>query len=144
MQNELILPLLTGLLTGGAAAAAITVGGKLIEKALDWRRECKAKKEDKQDSTDDRLAAIERRLRGIEQTQTTLTTQVNDLRVSDKAILSDRIKWLGQKYIEAGEVTFEDRRNLHDLHSAYHNHLGGNGDYDELMRDVDELPLKIH
>lgn len=132
------------LLTGAAAAAAITALGKIVEKALDWRRERKAKKEDKQDTTDDRLAAIEKRLGSIEENQVNLAGQVQDLRVSEKAVLSDRIKWLGQKYIEAKEVTFEDRRNLHDLHSAYHNNLGGNGDYDDLMRDVDELPLKLH
>lgn len=57
-------------------------------------------------------------------------------------ILYDRIRYLGQAYIAEKEVDFDDRRILRDMHSSYHNGLGGNGDLDKLMEAVDALPLK--
>ncbi len=57
-------------------------------------------------------------------------------------ILYDRIRFLGMTYIRAGEISFEDRRIIHKMHGVYHNRLGGNGDLDDLMECVDELPLK--
>lgn len=38
-------------------------------------------------------------------------------------------------------ITMEERRSLHHWHSLYHNELGGNGDADQLMAQVDKLPL---
>ncbi len=57
-------------------------------------------------------------------------------------VLYDRIRFLGQEYIRQGYVDFDDRRVLNDMHSSYHNGLGGNGDLDNLMKAVNSLPLK--
>ena len=54
----------------------------------------------------------------------------------------DRIRFLGQAYIAEGEIDFDDRRILRQMHTSYHNGLGGNGDLDALMEEVDSLPLK--
>ena len=59
-----------------------------------------------------------------------------------KFILYDRIKYLAQTYIAAGEVDFDDRRILNAMHKVYHGGLDGNGDLDDLMNAVGELPLK--
>ena len=59
-----------------------------------------------------------------------------------KYILLDRIMYLGQCYIVAGEVSFDDRKRLRDMHTSYHEKLGGNGDADAVMKAVDALPLK--
>lgn len=40
-------------------------------------------------------------------------------------------------------IDFDDRRRLNDMHSCYHNGLGGNGDLDTLMEEVNSLPLKV-
>ncbi len=61
---------------------------------------------------------------------------------AQKIVMLDRIRHLGQQYIEAGEVDFDDRRVLNAMHESYHNGLGGNGDADVIMRDVNALPLK--
>ena len=34
----------------------------------------------------------------------------------------------------------DDRRRLHIMHECYHT-LGGNGDLDKLMEDVNKLPI---
>ena len=60
-----------------------------------------------------------------------------------KYILLDRVKYLGEGYIQDGEIDFDDRRRLNGMHEVYHNGLGGNGDLDVLMKEVNNLPLKV-
>lgn len=52
-------------------------------------------------------------------------------------IIQERAK----QHIKEGEITLEDRRSLHHWHDLYHYGLGGNGDADALMAQVDRLPL---
>lgn len=40
------------------------------------------------------------------------------------------------------QITLDDRRSLHHWHDLYHNGLGGNGDADALMAQVDKLPVE--
>lgn len=54
-------------------------------------------------------------------------------------IIQERAK----QHIREKSITLEDRRSLHHWHDLYHNGLGGNGDADALMRQVDKLPLAI-
>ena len=46
-------------------------------------------------------------------------------------------------HIRDGEISMDDRRQLHKWHDLYHNGLGGNGDMDKLMAEVDKLPLSL-
>jgi len=64
------------------------------------------------------------------------------LRQGVKLLLADKLQYLGLKYIEDGEVTFTNKKILNEMHSVYHNGLGGNGDFDDLMEDFNELPIK--
>lgn len=111
----------------GSGAFATAVAG--IFEIFRFRRERKAKKED--------AAAlnIEQRLDKIEQ-------QMNAQSEALKYIMYDRIRFLGQEHISEGEIDFDDRRILNEMHSSYHNGLGGNGDLNNLMRDVNALKLK--
>ena len=59
-----------------------------------------------------------------------------------KLLLADKLQYLGLKFIDEGEITFTNRKMLNEMHSAYHNGLGGNGDFDGLMKEVNDLPLK--
>lgn len=52
-------------------------------------------------------------------------------------IIQERAK----AHIKDGSITLEERRSLHHWHNLYHNGLGGNGDADALMAQVDKLPL---
>ena len=113
-------------LIGSSALAAVIAG---IFEAFRFRRERKAKKEDAAESN------IEQRLDKIE-------AQTKAQSEALKYIMYDRIRFLSQEYIAAGEIDFDDRRILNEMHSSYHNGLGGNGDLDNLMRDVNALKLK--
>lgn len=59
-----------------------------------------------------------------------------------RILLHDRIKFLGQKYLQDGEIDFDDRQIFLDMHNAYHNGLDGNGNLDELVKAVRAIPLK--
>lgn len=52
-------------------------------------------------------------------------------------IIQERAK----QHIKDGTITMEERRSLHHWHTLYHDGLGGNGDADALMAQVDRLSL---
>lgn len=52
-------------------------------------------------------------------------------------IIQERAK----QHIKEKCISLDDRRSLHHWHDLYHNGLGGNGDADALMEQVDQLPL---
>lgn len=52
-------------------------------------------------------------------------------------IIQERAK----QHIKDGCITLDDRRSLHHWHELYHDGLGGNGDADALMAQVDKLPF---
>lgn len=125
-NNEYLLPILTAVLTGGFAVSIVN----LVRDIIMWKKNRKAAKEDKEEQK------IEERLKAIENITSTLAS-------ANKYILYDRIRFLGQAYIRDGEIDFDDRRILNDMHVVYHNGLGGNGDLDNLMKAVNSLPLKV-
>lgn len=53
-------------------------------------------------------------------------------------LMLDRIRYLGEKYIEAGEIRLADKLNLKAMYRAFKK-LGGNGDADPIMEEVDRL-----
>ena len=52
-------------------------------------------------------------------------------------VIQERAK----QHIKDASITLEERRSLHHWHALYHNELGGNGDADALMAQVDKLRL---
>ena len=123
-----------GILGAGIGAGLMTLIQMLMKRK--WERD------DRAESKSNELASIKASVDEIREKLNAVAADVAHCKAANRAILSDRIKWLGTQYIQAGEVDFESRRNLHALHNAYHDDCGGNGDYKILMADVDELPLK--
>lgn len=54
-------------------------------------------------------------------------------------IIQERAK----EHIREASISMDERRSLHRWHTLYHEGLGGNGDADTLMQQVDALPLKM-
>ncbi len=120
------------LLTGASAAAVI----KLIDNLIQWMLKRKAAKEGKTEAEADKQKKSEQeRMEAAEK-------KLDALKIGVRIILLDRIQHLGRAYIRDGEVDFDDRRRLNDMHSVYHSSLGGNGDLDVLIHEVNSLPLK--
>ena len=113
-------------IAGGAAGAAIING-------INERKLHKIKRQEEKEDKEELDTA--RRLKDLED-------KVDAIIEANKYILFDRIRYLGQAYIAAGEIDFDDRRILNSMHSSYHKGLGGNGDLDKLMEAVNNLPLK--
>lgn len=105
----------------GLIAGASAIIGGLITQAGESLRQRRKRKYDRADDKDKDMMALKTGL---------------------KWVIYDRIRFLGQNYISAGRVDFDDRRILNEMHTCYHDGLGGNGDLDNLMHQVNDLPLK--
>ena len=127
------MEILVAIITGGALAAII----EGVREFLSWRRNRKAIQEDRKE------AKKESEIDDLKETMDALKSKVDVLVESQKFILFDRIRFLGQAYIEAREIDFDDRRILNDMHRSYHDGLEADGDLDALMDEVNHLPLKI-
>lgn len=58
-------------------------------------------------------------------------------------ILLDVIAQRALRYIQAGEAELHDKQLLRRMHQVYHDGLGGNGNLDALMDQVDRLPVRL-
>lgn len=57
-----------------------------------------------------------------------------------KVLMIDRVRYLGQCYVDRGEIALADKETLAEMHRAY-KALGGNGHLDMIMDEVEALPL---
>jgi hypothetical protein len=64
-----------------------------------------------------------------------------ELKDAIRALLYDRIKYLGQKYIAEGSIALDDLESLLDMHKCYRD-LEGNGGLNALMSKVQGLPIR--
>lgn len=141
----------------GAGGLAII---NAAQKRWEMRFDRKAKKEDRVEEKNDQLAEFNKNMRAFIEEQKKfneksdmqdkeMQKQMEELRVQMEAVkdgmkyvLLDRIIYLGHSYIKDGEVSFDNRKRLGDMHSVYHENLNGNGDADTIMEGVYALPLK--
>lgn len=128
--------ILLAILGGGVAVAII----EAVKEAIAWRRNRKAVKEDRVEEKKEKQ--FEERLTGLEEEVSDMKKMMAALVDSQKNVLFDRIQYLCRRYIADGEVDFDNLRGVNALHNSYHNGLGGNGDLDALMKQVQSLPLK--
>lgn len=135
---------------GGATGAAVING---LNDRWKFKATRKAEKEDRDEKREDRTEEIGEEIKELKETEgewreevekrlTALRSQNTVENEALRVILLDRIRHLGQSYIQRGEISFDDRRIFHMMHDVYHNGLGGNGDADLIVEAVDELPLK--
>jgi len=117
--------------------ALIALLGNIVMWVLNWR----AKKSDKVEEISKQMSANIEETKKLRETVKELTelseTYADGLRVT----LHDRLRYLGQLHIRAKEIDLDDRANLIQMHDAYHA-LGGNGNLDALMHQIEKLPLK--
>jgi len=126
-------------IAGGAAGAAVING---LTERWKFRANRKAAKEDRAEKKADKTEELANTLTGLQEQLTHLKESDAAQAEALKLILLDRVLWLGQSYINKGEISYDDRRRFHAMHSCYHSTLGGNGDADLIVEGVDALPLK--
>lgn len=113
MNSGVIVAVIGGLLGGSAVAAVVNQIGETV-------RQRRAQQYKASDRETEALASIREAL---------------------KWVLYYRIRYDGQGMLQAGSVDYDDRRILNEMHRCYHTGLGGNGDLDNLMKQVNKLPL---
>lgn len=59
---------------------------------------------------------------------------------AQKVLMIDRVKHLGEKYIQEKHISLENKENLHDMYAAY-KALGGNGRLETVMQEVEKLTV---
>ena len=67
---------------------------------------------------------------------------VKALKAANLSMLYDRLYELCMRALRVGEITAEDRQNIHQLLKPYEQ-LGGDGLIHDLCERVDELPLFV-
>ncbi len=137
---EKVILMLIAFICGGGGLALI----EFLKEKWKFKAERKAVKEDRTEQKNDELEKLSKQVEELSLKESETAKKLNILGEAQKCILLDRIIYLGQVYIKAGEIDFDDRRRLREMHKAYHNGLGGNGDADAIMTAVDNLPLKNH
>lgn len=115
---------------------------EILRERLRFKDERKAVKEDRKEQKTDELNKLSKQVAELSLKESETAKMLNVLCTAQKCILLDRIMYLGQVYIKAGEIDFDDRRRLREMHNSYHKGLGGNGDADAIMKAIDDLPLK--
>lgn len=128
---------------GGGVALSIVEGAKAL---IGWLIKRKAAKEDRAEERaerkmEERMAKIESRVADLEAQQGKIVDSLELQRQTNIYVLYDRIRYLAKCYIQDGEISFEDRDSLNQMHTVYHQN-GGNGNLDKVMKLVNGLPLK--
>ena len=140
---------ITAFIFGAGGLAIINI----IQKRWEMKFDRKAKQEDRAEEKEDKLDEMRKEQKAFfekqEKFNDELSARVEKLEEQNEAqnegmkyTLLDRILYLGKHYINDGEVSFDDRKRLGDMHTVYHSRLGGNGDADAVMEDVYDLSLK--
>lgn len=118
---------------GGAVGAAIVSG---IFGIIMWKLNRKAQVEDRHE--DKEQASVEELKAEIEK----INEQLAGHTIAMQTNMYDRIKHLGNSYLNRGSITSEELSDLIEMHGVYHNTLNGNGFLDTLMEKVKALPVK--
>lgn len=143
-----LLDMVYAFICGAGGLALINI----VQKRWEMRYQRKAEKEDRAEEKDDKIEAMSKQLTDFIETQHEFNSKSNErfseMERSDAAqsealkyVLLDRILYIGQSYIKHGEVSYDDRKRLREMHDVYHKRLDGNGDAKKIMEAVDELPL---
>lgn len=68
-------------------------------------------------------------------------SRIDALVTAQQVMMIDRVRHLGQKYIEAGQISLPDKENITAMYHAY-KALGGNGHLETVMSEVNRLEVK--
>lgn len=129
-----------------SSTLAVTVVSSIKELVL-WKMNRKAKledekKEDRLKDIEDLLSENKLSIQRVEELVTQLESKLQIALYSDRVVLKDRIKFIALSYLKRGYISMEDKHNLNEMWHIYHFDLGGNGDLDDIMHMVEDLPLK--
>lgn len=68
-------------------------------------------------------------------------SRIDALVTAQQTLMIDRVRHLGQNYIEAGRISLPDKENIVAMYNAYKS-LGGNGHLETVMSEIDRLEVR--
>lgn len=116
--------------------AAIGACSGSLSAIVNARIDARRKKKEREDNT----KVILEKLDKLESKIVSVDSRLDGLEKAQKITMQDRIRWLATKYLEKGEISVADYKDLKTMHDIYHENLHGNGFLDDIMEDVSELP----
>lgn len=125
-MNEILI----GVLSGGAAAALIKLLDNVIVKLMDRKGVSKtARLEDIKKSVDSATSSIEK-----------VADEQKHIGNGVRILMSERLNSMFLDVLNKNEITLSERKEMLNMHDIYHS-LGGNGDYDELLKRIMALNI---
>lgn len=118
---------------GGAVGSSIVVG---LFGLITWWLNRKAVKEDRQADRE------EKNEREADLEMDKINKTLDNLTIAMRMLMYDRIKHLGNTYLDRGSISSEELADLLAMHKVYHEALNGNGFLDTVMDKVKALPVK--
>lgn len=68
-------------------------------------------------------------------------TKPDPMRDGVRLLMQDKIEQLGAMYCERESITWQQKKYIHACYTAY-KAMGGNGDVEEMMHDIDDLKVR--
>lgn len=118
---------------GGAVGSSIVVG---LFGLITWWLNRKAVKEDRQADRE------EKNEKEADLEMDKINKTLDNLTIAMRMLMYDRIKHLGNTYLDRGSISSEELADLLAMHKVYHEALNGNGFLDTVMDKVKALPVK--
>jgi len=135
--------LITCMLSSTLAATVITSIKELVLWILN--RRAKVDDDNKEGKETEIIDILREHQKCIETLSNTITDMQKQIALSvenDKIILKDKIRYLVLKYSEYEEITLDEKQAIQHMWHIYHYGLKGNGDLDDYMEMLDEIPVK--
>lgn len=118
---------------GGAVGSSIVVG---LFGLITWWLNRKAAKEDRKADRE------EKNEREADLEMDKINKTLDNLTIAMRMLMYDRIKHMGNTYLDRGSISSEELADLLAMHKVYHEALNGNGFLDTVMDKVKALPVK--
>lgn len=118
---------------GGAVGSSIVVG---LFGLITWWLNRKAAKEDRQADRE------EKNEKEADLEMDKINKTLDNLTIAMRMLMYDRIKHLGNTYLDRGSISSEELADLLAMHKVYHEALNGNGFLDTVMDKVKAMPVK--
>lgn len=138
------------ILSSSLAVALVTA----VKELILWRLNRKAKLKDeavaieREENTTEKqilehIAQQNTSIKLLSESQDKFQSTLESFLKSEKTLLRDKIRYLVFKYIEYGEITLDEKNAIKHMWHIYHFEWGGNGDLDDVMQMLEDVPVKI-
>lgn len=130
---------------GGCVGIAIISGAfKLLENRQNHRFYFSKKRREEVEKREAELEEKRKKQEELREAEIKeIRKTVHGLKKAMRTSMQDRIKYLARSYIDKGEVSYDDWKDLHDMYKDYKDPeiLNGNGNLERVMSDFSKIKV---